>query len=978
MRELPGIDIIPLMDRNDSAFFGEGGVADSLLGARIGRVLFFLFPLAMILFGAGVLPPGYQETPEAQAEGRIEGSFGRLSREGAALDFFTRMLGGIERKVFRASDPPGEWRRVLKILKRRIPGRIRTVFIGGDGKPLPELDEIGVPRQLVQRFVSSYGRIVDARTKTGSVRTAPLPVLVQSFVKSFLGPGVDIESELHGRLMVSSIAGSQEFVFLSKPRSGGMFVLFFAPEGTLEKAAWKVQLRGLNRQNPATRLCLATAGEKTRLVAKRLGLSGRLPRSFWKVLQNSPTGKTRFGEYMVGRRILAPSVWVVGATRIGKDSSGHGNGIGIPLLALVLFSLILVTQDSGNGWLARFDSVRGKLILAFLYAAVVPLMVIGLTAQSYLSNRREMLEEDLHVRVERFLEDFDRSFATHQAELEKLLVVHHFSRKESGWETLDSFRNDFGRIRNEYQFDYCQIFDVAGDSVFEYSDPAYPIFVGPKIKLLKSIATRFLALANPASGSPGLAQPKSDLDAFSQESIGQIDLALQACQELQIGNLTFFLNNLLLGDMEGKIRHVAFLLWNRQHMELNHIRRTLPALNRSLESGEVIVWDTSRPALVWPPDSPSLRRFRPLFANVTSSSKSFRTRIQGVDGNLLLNGRRGQTLEHFSFLAIRPDREVQGEIENLAWAFRFIGAVILGMFMIIGLLLARVFLSPIGELTRGTRAMAARDFSARLRVDSRDELGTLAERFNETLESLGELEVAQTLQEDLYPRNSLPWGPWEVFGKCRSAVQVGGDFLDYFPLDPNRALVFLGDVSGHGVGGALVVAMAKATVTHPETFRNPGSLMEYLNGLFLAVIRGKKMMTAILALLDRETRRLTLSNNGHCFPILIRGRSASFVELKGYPLGTVRNWKGNSLSLDWEPGDVLVFYTDGLPESPTPPDDIPIGYRCFLEALPDLVRRNARETEAAIRKWHAGIAAPGPQVDDITVIVVQDLENADG
>ena len=243
--------------------------------------------------------------------------------------------------------------------------------------------------------------------------------------------------------------------------------------------------------------------------------------------------------------------------------------------------------------------------------------------------------------------------------------------------------------------------------------------------------------------------------------------------------------------------------------------------------------------------------------------------------------------------------------------------------------------------------------------------------FNETIVELKDLELARTIQESLFPKQKLRWGKWEIFGSCRSASRIGGDYFDFFPLDETRAVLMIGDVSGHGVGAALVVAMVKGVVHHPATLKDPARILGILNHLLLLILNRKKMMSCCLGILDCSNDSLSLANAGQTYPIMVRGQSSSFLELKGYPLGSVKNWKANSSSVSLQKGDVIAFYTDGLIEA-TDSARKPVGYDRFSQTLPELLGIGACETEGKIREWHQNLSPTDPPEDDISLIIVQE------
>ena len=302
--------------------------------------------------------------------------------------------------------------------------------------------------------------------------------------------------------------------------------------------------------------------------------------------------------------------------------------------------------------------------------------------------------------------------------------------------------------------------------------------------------------------------------------------------------------------------------------------------------------------------------------------------------------------------------------------FATTGLTIFLISITVGYLVSRTFLKPVGELADGITAIQKRNFRHKVMVIDEDELGVLSSAFNEMLEGLSDLEIAKTIQETLFPQEPLEAGHWEVYGSCVPASQVGGDYFDYFRAGENRIVIVIGDVAGHGVSAALIMAMAKAVIAHPGNELSPVRLLENLHAVLLPVMKRRKVMTCFVGILDTESNRFSGTNAGHSFPLLARGKKAEFLELRGKPLGTKLFCPSAQTSIEIEKDDCLILYTDGLVEAKNSSGEM-IGYENFRAALPELIENCAVETEARIRRWHADFSPLKVPEDDISLVVVQ-------
>jgi phosphoserine phosphatase RsbU/P len=183
------------------------------------------------------------------------------------------------------------------------------------------------------------------------------------------------------------------------------------------------------------------------------------------------------------------------------------------------------------------------------------------------------------------------------------------------------------------------------------------------------------------------------------------------------------------------------------------------------------------------------------------------------------------------------------------------------------------------------------------------------------------------LQEDLdtareIQRQLLPTGAREVpgldlaAGYC-SARELGGDFYDFLPYGKGRLAVALGDVSGKGTAAALFGSLAigilrEHVVEHPCP---PAEMLAMLNRRLHGVRLDARFIAMVFAVYDAGARRLTLGNSGGPYPLLVRGGAVEEIRLDGVPLGLFPDTQYDETTLELEPGDTVVFASDGILES---------------------------------------------------------------
>jgi hypothetical protein len=180
-----------------------------------------------------------------------------------------------------------------------------------------------------------------------------------------------------------------------------------------------------------------------------------------------------------------------------------------------------------------------------------------------------------------------------------------------------------------------------------------------------------------------------------------------------------------------------------------------------------------------------------------------------------------------------------------------------------------------------------------------------------------ELEVARELQAALLPRD-MPIVPgWSFAHSYRTANEVGGDYYDLMPLPDGRIALVVGDASGHGMAAGLVMAIANATLkTALDLDPAPERVAALLNRAIFRIGTKRTFMSIFYAVLDPATGALEYVCAGHPFPF-IRRDDGRIEELGrgGLPLGMREDLPLETGTTELHPGDLLVFYTDGLAEA---------------------------------------------------------------
>jgi len=234
---------------------------------------------------------------------------------------------------------------------------------------------------------------------------------------------------------------------------------------------------------------------------------------------------------------------------------------------------------------------------------------------------------------------------------------------------------------------------------------------------------------------------------------------------------------------------------------------------------------------------------------------------------------------------------------------------------------------PIHKLLASMSSVAQGDLDVRLEHQSRDEIGRLAQGFNQMVADLQEnvlerqrmqheLELAHDMQMSLMPKAAPQLEGVEIAGRCVPAQTVGGDFYDYVTLAGDTPAIVVADVSGKGMKAAMHAVLSYGAL-HAETKFgiSPCQMLGVLNHDLYDRFQDRTNCAMCLAILDVQEGVLQYANAGLPYPIVKRSEKIFELESNGMPLGAFRRAEYEDVALELQSGDVLVFFSDGVTES---------------------------------------------------------------
>jgi sigma-B regulation protein RsbU (phosphoserine phosphatase) len=327
--------------------------------------------------------------------------------------------------------------------------------------------------------------------------------------------------------------------------------------------------------------------------------------------------------------------------------------------------------------------------------------------------------------------------------------------------------------------------------------------------------------------------------------------------------------------------------------------------------------------------------------------------------------------------------------------------------------LTRSMTAAVAQLYSATQRVNRGDFSHRIAVRSDDQLAALENSFNSMTANIerllaeeqekqrieNELSIAQEVQNQLFPRQAIELETLDVYGVCRPARTVSGDYYDFLVLGRERLGIPLGDISGKGISAALLMATLHSAVRSlvmlpaqvaagvpamavaggaassnstaaegPEI--SPARWLALLNRHLFHSTSPEKYATLFLGVYDGPSRRLFYSNGGHLPPLILAADGGvRRLDCGGMAIGLFDDMRYEEASVALAPGDLFVAYSDGITE---PENDFgEFGEQRLIELIrqnSDLpLERVAEEVIAAVKDWIGAAEQP----DDITLVLAR-------
>ena len=414
-----------------------------------------------------------------------------------------------------------------------------------------------------------------------------------------------------------------------------------------------------------------------------------------------------------------------------------------------------------------------------------------------------------------------------------------------------------------------------------------------------------------------------------------------------------------------------------------------PSLFASLENESGIVVNLA--------SSSSPRSARPTVrvSRQTSGSNAFVATHDQFDWE---TGARSSVLIPFSvnpprlYDSLTPGKERISQILFIALvAVAVLFAFVYLLALAFGTALVRSITGAVHALSIGTMKLQRGDFSHRIIVRSKDQLGDLAQSFNsmsqgieDLLEQQGEkermeedLRVARNIQMSLLPQEYVEIEGLKIAAVCLPANEMGGDYYDLLPLSNHRLGVLIADVSGKGTSAALYMAELKGLILSlSRNHDSPRALLSELNEILAPNLDRRSFVTMTYAIIDSQKRTLRVSRAGHNPLIHFDGRTGQtrLISPPGLALGfdsgeTFRNVI-QEVELPLVHGDTFLFFTDGISEAMNGASEL-FGESRLADILKHASELSSDDLKERILHEVRAFAAGESPHDDMTLVIVK-------
>ncbi|MCO4795276.1 MAG: SpoIIE family protein phosphatase [Bacteriovoracaceae bacterium] len=328
----------------------------------------------------------------------------------------------------------------------------------------------------------------------------------------------------------------------------------------------------------------------------------------------------------------------------------------------------------------------------------------------------------------------------------------------------------------------------------------------------------------------------------------------------------------------------------------------------------------------------------------------------------------------------------------------YFGMMVLGIGMILAVFFSRSLTKPLETLYQGTQKIASGDFTGKVDVSSRDEIGSLSNSFNymsseilrymeemkEKARLENEIAVAKLVQDSFFPAMEHKFENLEVAAFYNPASECGGDWFQVH-RESGKTIILIADATGHGVPAAFLTATIHSAFnsimddpnTKAQALSDSGVLLEKINRV-VCKMQTNLYLTCIALIIDEATNQMNYTNASHMDPFIIHQKQDEYnkqdliplLDGKGPRLGHKLESSFNSSTHKLKAGDTLILMTDGILESVNN-EEKQYGQRNFIKSLCSNLHSDPAPLRDNIISDLKNFCGSTPFDDDVTLMVLR-------
>lgn len=917
----------------------------------------------------------------ADAQDRLNLQLDRLEAFHADEPFFHALLQQNFARVDASADPDAELKNKVASFKRFFAGRVRFVIWKADGSVNTALSDEKRFQFILKTMYQVMHLLAEAYRNEPSSDPAGLQTVTGkiNLLRGYFGQLL-FENQLfeplkpgaYGRCLFVSLDKQQRLLWYYPGRNfslacfldAGLTGRFLGPKTLIRQAATEA-----SPERPAMVKTLSydsyglpeTAEEQAEIMLeiKKFESDGMATRASHNFLVNvrQASPDLLLASYL--RKNALPSADEQAARTLGRILSA------VFLAAFVLYCL----QLRHPNWCL---SVKHKMLLLFVFSNGLPMLLMLSAGYEFFHEKRSELLNSAHQESLRILKEFDVRFPEAATSLAARLnsFIDKRNRRYGSNRWPDA---EIARLKELLE----EIRPQEG-GLLEDSDN-YSFYVANTANKASK-----MGLALMQSGLDFFSKPRSKPRFKSRETILEQVSSIEKSLYFFLAALNRF-STLSSGDSE-RLTYLKFtgapdlglnwglilLSWEKSVFIRDFIGERLQKSADELKPRTLAVMETASDRIFSTAaiETPQIKKLM----RQTRSRRIITSDHIEVDGKIwLFTSIAGNEIAHGVLAALYPAELIEKQIFKLQIVIGLAMLLVIVILRHIVMLFAARLLAPVENLAHGIERVKRRDYTIRVAPGSDDELGLLVDAFNQTIEGLHELAIGTTVQVSLLPPETCRRQQIRLFARSLFMSKMGGDYYDYFDLPGNRLGVFFGDVAGHGIPAAMIMAMMKAMIAATsKNFTGPAEVL-FRGGQILQELKKRewrRMMTAQCLDFDCQTGSFVVANAGHCYPAIIgpQGERAELLELKGFPLGSSAKNRSEEKTATLKPGETLILYTDGIIEATSKSGEM-FGYPRFLQLLKSSW---SEDLETYWQGIHAGYRAWAEnQDDDLTFLMLR-------